>query len=113
MIYIDEIDDYTIRISNLPDGAGYFKNIKKPVGYGVDELGRINGWDIRKKEQILQHEEYSNLTIDGTVHASPTLAVTALNIQAALLNYLWEWLFDSEGESLYDSEGNRLSCLKE
>lgn len=44
----------------------------------------------------------------------PSIGIrTNLVRHGSKLKHLWEWLFDSESEVLYDSEGKRLSCLKE
>ncbi len=107
MIYIDEIDDYTIRFGNDVGGGDYFKSVRKPIHAYKDELNRINIWDVATQTQIIHHEDHTNIALDGTVHASAEAFVVAFNQIGALLNYL----FDSEGVALYDINGVRLTHL--
>lgn len=77
MLYIEELDDYSVRFS---DGSGQNTKIfPKTLAAKKDEKDRVWITDVNKELNVLNSMPCTQINIDGTVHTIADNCVAAIN----------------------------------
>lgn len=87
MLYIDKIDDYTVRISDEPDGEGNVKMVAIPIESRKEIDDRVWIRNSDNIETIINNYEFGNIVFNGETYSFAEDLVVAMNVQlGALLN---------------------------
>ena len=88
MLYIDQIDDYSVRFSDEPDGAGNVKIVAIPVESRMEVDERIWMRQSSNIEHLLNNAELEDIVFNGETYLDAESLVVAMNAQlGALLSY--------------------------
>jgi len=79
MLYIDNIDDNSIRFGNAVGGGAYSKVYPKSLQARKDEINRIWIWQDQDTESVLDSGQVSEITLNGLVYGTAQGFVTAFN----------------------------------
>lgn len=96
MLYIDQIDDFSVRFSDEPDGAGNVKIVAIPVESRMEVDERIWMRQSSNIEHLLNNAELEDIVFNGETYLDAESLVVAMNAQlGALLSYLWSFFSES------------------
>lgn len=95
MLYIDQIDDTTVRFSDEPDGAGNVRMVAIPVESRKEVDGRIWMRQQSNIENVIANYNVEDIVFDGGVYASAESLVVAMNAQIGALLNQFDYYVDS------------------
>jgi len=79
MLYIENIDDNSIRFGSAVGGGTYNKVYPKTLQARKDEIDRIWIWHTQNNETVLDCYLVSNISLEGTVYSTAEAFVKAFN----------------------------------
>ena len=87
MLYIDQIDDYSVRFSDEPDGEGNIRIVSMPVESRKEVDDRVWMRHPSNIEHLLNNASVEDIVFNGQTYSSAESLVIAMNSQiGALLN---------------------------